>query len=124
MSRIRMAFAALLMTMSGGAFAAGPLPLPVPTLPGLALVQVLPVNGLSGFGGLPSLTVILPGGIPHPPAEVALLLGNLTAAMDPFAQQLPLAGLIVAGDPYLRPIITPLSDVVYIPVLGAMYGHN
>jgi hypothetical protein len=124
MSRIRMAVAALLMTLSGGAFAAGPLPIPIPTLPGLSLVQILPTGGLGGLGGVPLLNIVLPGGVPGAPAPVAALLGTLTNALSPYANQLPLVGLVQIGDPFLRPIITPLSDVVYIPVLGAAFGNN
>jgi hypothetical protein len=118
-----MAAAALLMTLSGGAFAA-PLPIPVPTIPGLALVQLLPAGGLGALPALPSLSLILPGGIPAAPAPVVLLVGNLLNSLSPYAGQLPLVGLVQAGDPFLRPIITPLSDVVYIPVVGAAFDNN
>lgn len=126
MSRIRAAAAALMLMVSGSTFAAGPgLPLPLPTLPGVSLVQLgggLPgLSLLSLGGGLPTSLPALPVG---PPQGLALLLGNLTVAMSPFAQQLPLAGLVKAGDPMLRPIITPVSGPVYIPVLGAAYGTN
>lgn len=127
MSRIRKSAAALLMMVSGSTFAAGPtLPLPIPTLPGVALGQVLGSLSLPGAGGLPSLgsLPILAGGLPSAPQPVVLLLGNLTVAMGPYARQLPLVGLVEAGDPVLRPIITPLSNAVYIPVVGAAFGNN
>jgi hypothetical protein len=44
--------------------------------------------------------------------------------MSPFARQLPLVGLVETGDTMLRPIITPVSGPVYIPVLGAAFGTN
>jgi hypothetical protein len=118
MSRIRVAAAALLLSCSGSALAAGPgLPIPVPTIPGLALPALmgsLP-SGAPSLG-LPALTFDSP--------QLTQLLGNATSAMSPYAQQLPLVGLVEAGDPVLRPIITPLSDTVYIPVLGAAFGNN
>ena len=127
MSRIRVAAAALLLMVSGSTLAAGPgLPLPIPTLPGVSLVQL----GGGGLPGLPSLLSIgaFPTSLPAlpfaPPEGIVLLAGNLTGAMSPFAQQLPLVGLIKAGDPMLRPIISQVSGPVYIPVLGAAFGTN
>jgi hypothetical protein len=131
MFRIRVAAAALLLTLSGSAFAAGPgLPLPVPTLPGVALVQLgdLGGDGLLGLGSLPGLGSAPGLSLPPlpfgPPEGLVLLLGNLTVSMSPFAQTLPLVGLVEAGDPVLRPLITPVSGPVYIPVLGAAFGTN
>lgn len=124
MSRIRMFAAALMTLVSGGAFAAGPLPIPVPTLPGLALGQFVPAGGgLPGLGSLPAMSLALPP-LPSAPQPVVLLLGSFNEAATPFASQLPLVGLVEAGDPMLRPIITPLSNAVYIPVLGASFGNN
>lgn len=124
MSRIRVAAAALLLSVSGSTMAAGAgLPIPIPTLPGLALGQ------LPGLPGLPALGLSLPGlpglGLVSLPG-LALLPGSVdfVDTASGFAAQLPLVGLVEAGDPMLRPLITPLSDAVYIPVLGAAFGNN
>ena len=119
MSRFRLAAAALLLSLSGSTLAAGPaLPLPIPTLPGLALGQ------LGSFPALPGGGAVIPALPFAPPEGLVLILGNLTVAMGSSAPQLPLVGLLEAGDTNLRPIIEPLSNVVYIPVLGAAYGNN
>lgn len=160
MSRFRLAAAALLLSLSSTTMAApAGLPLPIPTLPGLALGQL----GLPALPGVPTLGLALPSignlglGIPlglpalpglpafalpglpalgdsgalslpplpiAPPDAIVLLLGNLTVAMSPYAQSLPLVSLVDMGDPMLRPIITPLSNYAYIPVIGAAFGTN
>lgn len=160
MSRFRLAAAALLLSLSSTTMAApAGLPLPIPTLPGLALGQLgipalpgIPTLGLAlpsignlglgiplGLGTIPGLPALSLPGLPAvgdsgalslpplpiaPPDTLVLLLGNLTVAMSPYANQLPLAGLVKMGDPMLRPIITPLTNYSYIPVIGAAFGTN
>ena len=64
MSRIRVSAAALLLMVSGSTFAAGPVPLPVPTLPGLSLITLLPTGmgsaGMPSLPGLSALTLFIP----------------------------------------------------------------
>ena len=160
MSRFRLAAAALLMSLSSTTMAApAGLPLPIPTLPGLALGQLglpalpgIPTLGLAlpslgnlglgiplGLPGLPGLPALALPGLPAfgdsgalslpplpiaPPQGLVVLLGNLTLSLSPYAQMLPLATLVKTGDPMLRPIITPLTNYSYIPVIGAAFGNN
>lgn len=125
MSQIRASAAALLMLVSCSGFAAGPIPLPVPTLPGLALGQVL--GNLPGGGDalalptLPGLDALIVGAVANGLSE----LEGLGALPGQSSVQLP--GLALPGltlqpralpDLGLLPSLSPPKTPSFGPLPG------
>lgn len=104
MSRIRVSAAALLMMVSGSTFAAGPIPLPVPTLPGLDLGQVLGGLDAGAMGGMPALPD----------------LTNLLRLMPQTLDQLPGFGGLPGQGGLGAPGLLGLTPAVTLPGLGLL----